>query len=173
MAIKVTKDTEAIRIEASDGSEVIFRLDDIYQEVKHRNAKEDIRTYLLDEGFRQNAIDTIVTDEFVRRWLKSVSNHETIAECYQLTAVEIANELGHKWYGEPPFKAGDTVTLAMTGDLEFLSGLTAKVLRELKDGEEYDRYEVGYMYKVLCKNGTELQVFQDEIRKAGADDEAQ
>lgn len=137
--------------------------DKIYASVLRKRAREDILAYLADEGYDEDAAQLFVDDKFIEYWLRCISNHETIAECRQLTAVAVAQDFGHKWYGTPKFKTNDVVILHTDGDQANHSGETALVLRELEDGKEYDLYDVGYMYAVRCECGEEIHVFQNEI----------
>lgn len=69
---------------------------------------------------------------------------------------------------EPLFKVDDRVifnTHEANSTLNKYSGIKGTIIRPLKDREECDISEVGYMYKVLLDNGIEVEAFEDEIEK--------
>ena len=45
------------------------------------------------------------------------------------------------------------------------NGQEVKILRQLVDGKEVDETEVGAMFRVLFKDGFELDVFEDELHE--------
>lgn len=67
---------------------------------------------------------------------------------------------------EPLFKVNDRVIFNTHGadsTLNKYSGTKGTVKRLLKDREECDIADVGYMYKVLLDNGIKVEAFEDEL----------
>lgn len=88
--IAVTVNEDLIRVDIPSGY-IYLDAYQIYNDLKHIYAREDVKLYLDDSGFSETDIALLSADDnYIRAWMNAVANNECVAECKRQAAAESA-----------------------------------------------------------------------------------